>query len=73
LRVQSVDKHLRKFIQTLSTRDDTISFIFADHGKTYTSYQVKFLEGRQEMYHPMMLVILPKNLAQKFGNDVAQI
>ena len=72
MRVQSVDKHLRKFIQTLSTRDDTISFIFADHGNTYTSYQVKFLEGRQEMYHPMMLIILPKNLAQKFGNDVVQ-
>ena len=70
LRVQSVDKHLRELIDTLSTRNNTISFLFADHGNTYTRYQVNYLEGRQEMYHPVMLVVLPKNLARKFGEDV---
>ena len=72
LRVQSVDKHLQKFIETLSMKNNTISFIFADHGNTYTRYQSKFPEGRQEMYHPMMLVVLPERLAQKFGNDVVR-
>ena len=70
LRVQSFDRHLIEFIETLSTRHNTISFIFADHGNTYTSYQVKFLEGRQEMYHPMMLIVVPKQLARKFGDNI---
>ena len=72
LRVQSVDKHLQKFIETLSMKNNTISFVLADHGNTYTRYQSKFPEGKQEMYHPMMLVVLPKGLAQKFGNDVVR-
>ena len=68
--MQGFDKNLKEFIETLSKRDNTVSFLFADHGNTYTPYQTKFVEGRQEMYHPMMLVILPKTLAQKFGSDV---
>lgn len=72
VRVQSVDKHLRDFINTLSRKRNTISFLFADHGNTYTPYQVKFLEGRQEMYHPMMIVVLPKNLVRKFGRNIVR-
>ncbi|XP_028396730.1 uncharacterized protein LOC114520623 [Dendronephthya gigantea] len=72
LRVQSVDKHLKDFINTLSRKKNTISFLFADHGNTYTPYQVKFLEGRQEMYHPMMVVVLPKKLARKFGRNIVR-
>ena len=53
-------------------KNNTISFIFADHGNTYTSYPSKFVEGKQEIYHPMMLVVLPKSLARKFGNGVVQ-
>lgn len=72
LRVQGFDRNLKEFIKKLSKRNNTISFLFADHGNTYTSYQTNFLEGRQEMYHPMMLIILPKTLAKKFGNDVVK-
>ena len=72
LRVQGFDKNLKEFIETLSTRSNTISFLFADHGNTYTSYQTKFAEGRQEIYHPMMVVVLPKTLAKKFGSDAVR-
>ena len=70
LRVQTLDKHLMEFIDTMSRQEDTVTFVFADHGNTYTYYQVKMLEGRLEMYHPMMLGVIPYKVGEKLGSEV---
>lgn len=69
VRVQTLDKHLMNFIDAMSKEDNTVTFIYADHGNTYTYYQVAMLEGRLEMYHPMMLGVIPKKLGAKLGEQ----
>lgn len=71
IRVQTLDTHLKEHIQKMSTKDNTLTIIFADHGNTYTTYQ-SLADGKQEMYHPFMLMILPKTLGQKFGKTVVR-
>jgi hypothetical protein len=69
IRVQTLDVHLKDYIKRMSTRENTLSIIFADHGNTYTSYQA-YADGKQEMYHPFMLIVVPKKMGQKFGGRV---
>ena len=69
IRVQTLDVHLKEFIEKMSTRENTLSIIFADHGNTYTSYQT-FADGKQEMFHPFMLIVVPKKMGQRFGGQV---
>ena len=69
VRVQTFDIHLKDFIQKMSTKENTLSIIFADHGNTYTSYQARE-DGKQEMYHPFLLIIVPKKLGKRFGGNV---
>jgi hypothetical protein len=69
IRVQTLDVHLKDFIQKMSTKENTLSIIFADHGNTYTGYQA-YADGKQEMYHPFMLIVVPKKMGRKFGGRV---
>lgn len=70
IRVKTLDQDLADFIDTISKEQNTITIIFADHGNTYTKYQVEMLEGRLEMYHPILLTILPKHLGEKLGDQI---
>ena len=72
IRVQTLDKDLIDLIDNIAQRPNTFTIIYADHGNTYTEYQVSILEGRLETYHPIMLGILPKELGKKFGKDVME-
>ena len=53
----------------MSTRENTLSIIFADHGNTYTRYQA-MEDGKREMYHPFMLMVVPKKMGRSFGGNV---
>ena len=72
IRVQTLDQDLIDLIDSTAQLPNTFTIIFADHGNTYTDYQVSMLEGRLEMYHPIMLGILPKELGEKFGKDIVE-
>lgn len=72
IRVQTLDGDLTDLIDSVSQLPNTLTIIYADHGNTYTDYQVSMLEGRMEMYHPIMLGILPKELGRKFGNNIVE-
>ena len=69
IRVQTLDVHLKEFIRKMSTRENTLSIIFADHGNTYTYYQ-SMEDGKREMYHPFMLMVVPKEMGRRFGGEV---
>lgn len=70
VRVQTLDRDLTDLIDAVANEPNTITIIVADHGNTYTDYQVRMLEGRFEMYHPILLTVLPKQLGEKFGQDI---
>ena len=70
--MQTLDQDLTDLIDSIAQRPNTFTIIYADHGNTYTDYQVAMLEGRLEMYHPIMLGILPKELGKKFGKDIVE-
>ena len=72
IRVQTLDEDLVDLIDNVAQTPNTFTIIFADHGNTYTDYQISMLEGRLEMYHPILLGILPKELGRKFGEDVVE-
>ena len=72
LRVQTLDQQVMQFIDTMSQQDNTVTFVLADHGNSYTPYQVKVLEGRLEIYHPMMIGIVPYEVGQKLGKEVLE-
>jgi hypothetical protein len=72
IRVQTLDQDLIDLIDSIAQRPNTFTIIYADHGNTYTDYQVSMLEGRLEMYHPIMLGILSKELGRKFGKDIVE-
>ena len=70
LRVQTLDKHIMEFIDTMSKQENTITFIISDHGNVYTRYQWEMLEGRLEKYNPMMIAIIPHKVGQLLGDEV---
>ena len=72
LRVQTLDQHLMEFIDTMSQQENSVTFVLADHGNSYTRYQVQVLEGRLETYHPMMIGVIPHKVAQKLGEEVLE-
>ncbi|XP_028400550.1 uncharacterized protein LOC114523731 [Dendronephthya gigantea] len=69
IRVQTLDAHLKDFIHQMTARTNTLSIVFADHGNTYTGYQA-MADGKQEMFHPFMLMVVPKALGKRFGGEV---
>eukprot|EP00794_Sanderia_malayensis_P006130 gene6130-6835_t len=70
LRTQTLNKGLVNYVRRISTLKNTITIIMADHGNTYTPYVRKILEGRYEMYHPSLFMVIPKTLANNLGNGV---
>lgn len=69
IRVQTLDAHLKDFIHKMTAKTNTLSVVFADHGNTYTGYQATG-DGKQEMFHPFMLMVVPKTLGKRFGGEI---
>ena len=67
-RVQGADHGLAEFITDMSQLENTITFLFADHGNTYTGY-AGTLDGRHEQYNPHFFTIIPGNVVEKIGKS----
>ena len=68
-RIQSLDSDLAHYLSTMAKDQNTLTIILADHGNTYTEYTYATLEGRFEMFHPSMFVIVPNKVAGLLGRD----
>ena len=53
----------------MANDENTLTIILADHGNTYTSYTSEILEGRFEMFHPSLFVIVPNRVASLLGKS----
>ena len=69
VRIQSIDEDLSLFVKSMSQLDNTLTIILADHGNTYTDFVYIDLEGRYEMYHPSLFMIIPRGVRKLLGND----
>ncbi|XP_057313135.1 uncharacterized protein LOC130654542 [Hydractinia symbiolongicarpus] len=70
VRIQTIDQDLAKFVSLMSRMDNTLTVILADHGNTYTDYVYTNIEGRYEMFHPSLFMVVPKGVQQYIGDDV---
>lgn len=68
-RIQSHDLTLLEYVKELSLLEDTITILLADHGNTYTRYTVDIIEGRFEIYHPHLFMIIPNKVANRLGQE----
>lgn len=69
LRIKTVDQSLADYIQFSSRMNDTLTILFSDHGNTYGSFLDSSLEGRVEMFHPLLMMVLPQNIQKQLGPD----
>ena len=68
-RIQSLDSDLAHYVSAVANDQNSLTIILADHGNTYTEYTYAILEGRFEMFHPSLFVIVPDKVAGLLGRD----
>lgn len=68
-RIQSLDSDLERYAATMATDQNTLTIILADHGNTYTEYTSAIFEGRFEMFHPSLFMIVPNKVAGLLGKE----
>ena len=54
-------------MRAMANEQNTLTVILADHGNTYTRYSSELLEGRFEMFHPSLFIIVPDRVAALLG------
>ncbi|XP_047141759.1 uncharacterized protein LOC124816454 [Hydra vulgaris] len=72
IRVQAIDEDLSEFLKEMSKLKNTLTIIFSDHGNTYTRFVSSYIEGRFEMFHPSMFILIPKNVQNYIGLEELQ-
>ncbi|XP_072051045.1 uncharacterized protein [Amphiura filiformis] len=68
-RIQTLDEDLANYLNSVSTRDNMLTILLADHGNNYGELFEKTGEARVEMHHPMLIIHASKNLPQIIGED----
>ena len=63
-RIQTLDEDLAEYIQSISTQDNMMTILFADHGNAYGTYFRKSDEARVEVFHPTLTILASKNIPQ---------
>ncbi|XP_022110129.1 uncharacterized protein LOC110989803 isoform X2 [Acanthaster planci] len=66
-RVQTLDDDLAEYLEYLSTQDNMVTVLLADHGNAYGAFMGKTIEARIEMFHPVFLILMSKNVAKQLG------
>ena len=65
-RIRTLDNSLARYLSLTSQHRNTIHILFSDHGNSYGAFS-QSVEGRLEMYHPFLFMIIPKNIAGFIG------
>lgn len=66
-RIQTLDNSLAHYLEGASKQKNTLTIIFSDHGNSYGKYMSKTSEGRVELYHPSLFMILPDEVENSLG------
>ncbi|XP_072040667.1 uncharacterized protein [Amphiura filiformis] len=68
-RIQTLDVSLAKFMSFLGRQNNTLTFMFGDHGNKYGTFVQKSKESKIEMAHPVLFVLASNDVATKLGRD----
>ena len=69
LRTQTLNNGLVRHVRQSLLTGNTITILLADHGNTYTPFQRQLLEGRFEIYHPSLFMVIPDGVADLLGEN----
>lgn len=69
IRTQTLDVDLERYVTDMAKEENTFTIVLADHGNTYTRYTSDVLEGRFEMFHPSLFIIVPDKVASRLGKN----
>ena len=64
-----MDIDLESYVTAMAKEMNTLTVVLSDHGNTYTSYASYVLEGRFEMFHPSLFIIVPNRVAALLGKE----
>ena len=67
-RIINLDGILANYFNKMARDRNTLTIVLADHGHTRTSY-AETLEGRFELFNPIMFVIVPHHVARLLGKE----
>ena len=62
-------KVLANYFKYAATHNNTLTIVLSYHGNSYTSYSLNELEGRYEMHHPVLFMIVPKQVRSAIGKQ----
>ena len=68
-RIQTADNDLAQYVESIAKESSTLTILLADHGNTYTRYTVTSQEGKFEMFHPSLFIIVPDKVAKLLGSQ----
>ncbi|XP_046563893.1 LOW QUALITY PROTEIN: uncharacterized protein LOC124272732 [Haliotis rubra] len=68
-RIQQLDDHLGEYLAFMADQENTLTVVFSDHGNAYGKFLDESPEGRVELYHPALFMIVPTSVAKHLGRD----
>ncbi|KAK7489890.1 hypothetical protein BaRGS_00018912 [Batillaria attramentaria] len=66
-RIQTLDVALKQYLQQAATQDNTLTVLMSDHGNSYGDFLERSTEGRFELFHPFLIMIVPDGVATSLG------
>lgn len=67
--IKQIDKQLSTFLNNMAHEENAVTIVTSDHGPTATKYSLDSVEGRYEIYDPILFMLIPKSVALKFGKQ----
>ncbi|XP_067948551.1 uncharacterized protein [Watersipora subatra] len=69
-RVKTLDDGLSKLVADSSKLQKTLTILISDHGNSYGQFGQFHQQGRDEVYHPLLYIVIPKGVQQLLGREV---
>ena len=67
--IKQIDKQLSTFLNNMAREQNAVTIVTSDHGPRSTKYSLDSVEGRYEIYDPILIMIIPKDVAAQFGKQ----
>ncbi|XP_033127506.1 uncharacterized protein LOC117125191 [Anneissia japonica] len=66
-RIQTLDDSLADYLKIASKLNNTFTIVLSDHGNTYGEYIGRSEEGRVEMFHTFLFMVVPPGVSKTLG------
>ena len=67
-RIQTLDQSLSRYLQHAATLDNTLTIVMSDHGNSYGKFLENTMEGRMELFHPHLFMLVPRRVEALLGH-----